>query len=104
MTDSAPGPAHRGRGVARRAAYAFGTLCLHRHVLHHALGYFKKTLDAHDRHELLDLIEQYRTSLVPLVVPITLLRHHVRRLEVAYLSGQTYLEPHPRELMLRNHV
>jgi uncharacterized protein YbgA (DUF1722 family) len=39
-----------------------------------------------------------------LVVPLTLFRHHVRRLKVSYLAGQTYLEPHPRELMLRNHV
>jgi uncharacterized protein YbgA (DUF1722 family)/uncharacterized protein YbbK (DUF523 family) len=76
----------------------------HVNVLQHALGYFKTSMDAADRHELLDLIEQYRASLVPLIVPITLLRHHVRRLEVAYLNGQTYLEPHPKELMLRNHV
>jgi uncharacterized protein YbgA (DUF1722 family) len=41
---------------------------------------------------------------VPLVVPLTLLRHHVRAHGVEYLAGQTYLEPHPRELMLRNHV
>jgi uncharacterized protein YbgA (DUF1722 family) len=41
---------------------------------------------------------------VPLIVPVTLLRHHVRRFNVEYLAGQTYLEPHPKELMLRNHV
>jgi uncharacterized protein YbgA (DUF1722 family) len=46
----------------------------------------------------------YRKGLLPLVVPLTLIRHHVRRLSVPYLQGQVYLEPHPRELMLLNHV
>lgn len=76
----------------------------HVNVMHHIAGYFKKQLDTASRHEMLDLIEQYRNGLVPLVVPLTLLRHFVRRFDVAYLQGQTYLEPHPKELMLRNHV
>ena len=50
------------------------------------------------------LIEDYRQELVPLIVPITLLRHHVTKHGIEYLSGQLYLEPHPRELMLRNRV
>jgi uncharacterized protein YbgA (DUF1722 family)/uncharacterized protein YbbK (DUF523 family) len=73
-------------------------------VLQHAAGYLKKRLDPISRGELADLIHDYRRGLVPLVVPITLLRHHARRHEVEYLNGQTYLEPHPKELMLRNHV
>jgi uncharacterized protein YbgA (DUF1722 family) len=73
-------------------------------VLQHMLGYFKKDLDSESRHELLGVIDDYRSGLVPLVVPITLFRHHVRRFETEYLQGQTYLEPHPKELMLRNHV
>ena len=68
------------------------------------LGHFKQRLDAADRTELLASIEDYRLGLVPLVVPITLLKHHVRRHKVGYLAGQVYLDPHPRELMLRNHV
>jgi uncharacterized protein YbgA (DUF1722 family) len=76
----------------------------HANVLQHMVGYFKKTLDAQARVELLDVIEDHRRGVVPLIVPITLLRHHVRRLKVEYLEGQTYLEPHPRELALRNHV
>ena len=48
--------------------------------------------------------EQYRNEMVPLIVPITLLRHHVARHDIDYLQGQLYLEPHPRELMLRNRV
>ena len=50
------------------------------------------------------LIEDFRQGLVPLVVPLTLFRHHVRRHDIAYLQGQVYLEPAPKELMLRNHV
>jgi uncharacterized protein YbgA (DUF1722 family)/uncharacterized protein YbbK (DUF523 family) len=73
-------------------------------VLQHAAGYLKKRLDPISRAELADLIHDYRRGLVPLVVPITLLRHHARRHEIDYLNGQTYLEPHPKELMLRNHV
>jgi uncharacterized protein YbgA (DUF1722 family)/uncharacterized protein YbbK (DUF523 family) len=76
----------------------------HANVLQHMLGYFKKTLDADARNELLGLIEEHRQGTVPLIVPLTLLRHHVRRHQVEYLQDQTYLEPHPRELSLRNHV
>jgi uncharacterized protein YbgA (DUF1722 family) len=76
----------------------------HANVLTHMIGHLKKQLDAESKRELLQSIEEYRTGLVPLVVPLTLLRHHVRLHGVEYLAGQTYLEPHPRELMLRNHV
>jgi uncharacterized protein YbgA (DUF1722 family)/uncharacterized protein YbbK (DUF523 family) len=73
-------------------------------VLQHMIGFFSDRLDADSRRELGDLVEDYRRGLVPLVVPLTLVAHHVRRLDVGYLRGQTYLNPHPRELMLRNHV
>jgi uncharacterized protein YbgA (DUF1722 family)/uncharacterized protein YbbK (DUF523 family) len=73
-------------------------------VLQHVLGYFRRLLDERDRAELAALIEDYGRGLVPLVVPITLIRHHVTRLGVEYLEGQVYLEPHPKELMLRNRV
>jgi len=73
-------------------------------VLLHIVGYFKKTLDGDSRAELLGVIEDYRRALVPLIVPITLIRHWVRVHDVRYLAGQTFLEPHPKELMLRNHV
>jgi uncharacterized protein YbgA (DUF1722 family)/uncharacterized protein YbbK (DUF523 family) len=76
----------------------------HANVLTHMLGHLKKQLDAESKQELLQTIEDYRLGVVPLVVPITLLRHHVRAHRVAYLLDQVYLEPHPRELMLRNHV
>jgi len=76
----------------------------HANVLYHALGYLKKVLSPFEKQELVQLIEDYRTGLVPLIVPITLLRHHVAMHEISYLEGQLYLEPHPRELMLRNRV
>jgi uncharacterized protein YbgA (DUF1722 family) len=73
-------------------------------VLQHAAGHLKKQLDAASRAELAQLIHDYREGLVPLVVPVTLIRHHVRRHGIDSLSGQVFLEPHPVELMLRNHV
>ena len=76
----------------------------HTNVLYHALGYLKRVLEPSEKQELVALIEDYRNEMVPLVVPITLLRHHVARHDVGYLEGQLYLEPHPRELMLRNRV
>jgi len=76
----------------------------HTNVLQHMAGYFKKQLDAASRAELAEEIADYRRGLVPLVAPLTLVRHYVRALDVEYLRGQHYLEPHPKELMLRNHV
>jgi uncharacterized protein YbgA (DUF1722 family)/uncharacterized protein YbbK (DUF523 family) len=76
----------------------------HTNVLQHMAGYFKDHLDRDSKTELVAAIEEYRCELVPLIVPITLLRHYVRAHGVAYLAGQMYLEPHPKELMLRNHV
>jgi len=76
----------------------------HTNVLQHMAGYFKDRLDRDAKTELAAAIDDYRRELVPLVVPLTLLRHYVRLHEVSYLAGQLYLEPHPKELMLRNHV
>jgi uncharacterized protein YbgA (DUF1722 family)/uncharacterized protein YbbK (DUF523 family) len=76
----------------------------HSDVMLHAIGHLKRLIQPGDRDELLAAIEEHRRGIVPLVVPITLLRHHVRRHDVGYLKDQTYLEPHPRELALRNHV
>ncbi|HVZ74850.1 MAG TPA: DUF523 and DUF1722 domain-containing protein [Polyangia bacterium] len=76
----------------------------HANVLTHMLGHLKRTPDDGDKRELMTVVEDHRRGLVPLVVPVTLMRHHARRLSVAYLLDQTYLEPHPKELMLRNHV
>lgn len=76
----------------------------HVNVLQHMLGYFRETLPRDDRKELEEVVRDYERGLVPLVVPQTLLRHHVRRQGVEYLAGQTYLDADPKELMLRNRV
>jgi len=76
----------------------------HANVLQHMVGYFRGSLDVASRDELLTAIDDHRKGLVPLIVPMTLIKHHVRRLGVEYLAGQIYLDPHPKELMLRNHV
>lgn len=76
----------------------------HVNVLQHMAGYLREHLDAESRAELQRLVQEYQQGLVPLVVPLTLFGYFARRNGVQYLLGQTYLEPHPRELMLRNHV
>lgn len=80
------------------------TVSKHTNVLQHIMGYFKKVLTPVEKRELLAVIERYHDRLVPLVVPVTLLRHYVRVHGEPYLSGQLYLDPHPAELMLRNHT
>ena len=76
----------------------------HVNVLEHVTGHFRERLDGASRAEVRRLVEDYRAGHVPLVVPITLIRHHVRAQGLSYLEGQVYLDPHPKELMLRNHV
>ena len=76
----------------------------HTNVLQHAAGYLRERLDRGDRDEVHGSIADYHQGLVPLIVPLTLLRHHVRRLGLGYLQDQVYRDPHPKELMLLNHV
>lgn len=73
-------------------------------VLSHIMGYFKKQLSPDEKQELLEIIQQYHDGFIPLVVPVTLLKHYVRKYDEPYLKKQLYLNPHPFELMLRNHV
>lgn len=73
-------------------------------VLSHMMGYFRKMTSTAEKQEMIEVIDQYRRRLVPLVVPVTLIRHYVRKYDVAYLARQVFLNPHPVELMLRNHV
>lgn len=76
----------------------------HVNVLQHLLGYLKQHLDGDDKSEMLEVIERYRDGIVPLIVPITLLKHHFRRHHHDYVERQVYLSPHPHELMLRNQI
>lgn len=73
-------------------------------VLQHIQGYFKKQLSADEKQEMVELIFRYHKGIVPLIVPVTLANHYVRKYQQRYLLQQTYLNPHPVELQLRNHV
>jgi uncharacterized protein YbgA (DUF1722 family)/uncharacterized protein YbbK (DUF523 family) len=73
-------------------------------VLQHMMGYFREQLSADEKRELLEVIEAYRKGYTPLIVPITLIQHYVRKYDQPYLKEQIYLNPHPLELQLRNHV
>ncbi len=76
----------------------------HTNVLQHILGFLHESLTDEERKDILGVIEEYRKELTPLVVPLTLLGHYVRKHKIAYIEHQIYLSPHPRELMLLNHV
>lgn len=106
----------RAKAVARPVLHAsyeaqfMGALAVmatakrHVNVLQHILGSVSAHLDGAARRELIALIEDYGRGMLPLVVPLTLVRHYVRTFAITCLQAQTYLEPHPKELMLRNHV
>jgi uncharacterized protein YbgA (DUF1722 family)/uncharacterized protein YbbK (DUF523 family) len=76
----------------------------HANVLTHMFGHFSAQLSPAARQEILTVIEDHRRGLTPLIVPLTLVRHYVRLLNVSYLADQSYLDPHRKELMLRNRV
>jgi uncharacterized protein YbgA (DUF1722 family)/uncharacterized protein YbbK (DUF523 family) len=73
-------------------------------VLMHMMGYFKEQLSSDEKQELLEVIDHYRQEYIPLIVPTTLINHYVRKYDQPYLKQQVYLNPHPLELQLRNHV
>jgi len=73
-------------------------------VLQHMMGYFKQELSPDEKKEVLEVIDHYRQGYIPLIVPITLIKHYARKYDQPYLKQQVYLNPHPLELQLRNHV
>ena len=73
-------------------------------VLQHMMGYFKKQLSSDEKQELIEIIGLYREGYVPLIVPVTLMNHYIRKYDQPYLKEQYYLQPHPVELQLRNHA
>ncbi len=73
-------------------------------VLFHILGYLKNMLDKFEKEAIIKIINDYQNELVPLIVPLTLIRHYIEKHNIEYIKFQTYLNPHPKELMLRNHV
>ncbi len=80
------------------------TVRKHVNVLQHLMGHCRRQLTAAQKRELMDVIDDYHRGMLPLIVPMTLVRHYVRLFEVPYVRDQVYLNPHPKELMLRNHV
>jgi uncharacterized protein YbgA (DUF1722 family)/uncharacterized protein YbbK (DUF523 family) len=96
--------AHRYGELFMKALAVKATVRKHVNVLQHILGYFKDRLGAHEKAELLGVIGDYHKELTPLVVPLTLIKHYVQVFDVGYIRDQIYLNPHPKELMLRNHV
>jgi len=73
-------------------------------VLLHVMGYFKKNLSQAEKEELLGIVNNYQKGYIPLIVPVTLLNHYMWKYDQTYLKSQYYLDPHPLELKLRNHV
>jgi len=73
-------------------------------VLQHMMGYFKEQLSGDEKKELLEILDHYSKGFLPLIVPLTLIGHYVRKYDQPYLRDQIYLNPHPLELQLRNHV
>ena len=94
----------RYEGLLTEALGLRATVSKHTNVLMHVMGYFKKQLSGDEKQEVLELIGNYRSGHLPLIVPVTLLNHFVRKYSQPYLSVQTYLNPHPLDLQLRNHV
>lgn len=82
----------------------YATKKKNRNCLLHITGYFKKDITTEEKKELLEVIENYSKGLIPLIVPVTLIKHYVQKYDKQYLKRQVYLNPHPLELMLRNHV
>ncbi len=92
------------QGLLMKAMRLHATTRKQVNVLQHLLGYFKRQLDPDEKREALELIDLYRKGSVPLIVPVTLINHYVRKYREPYLSRQFYLQPHPLELQLRNHA
>jgi uncharacterized protein YbgA (DUF1722 family) len=102
---------HRPKDFARRygellmqALAVKTTIRKHVNVLQHIVGHFKSRLRAGEKAELVSVIGDYHCGLTPLIVPLTLIKNYVQTLDIAYVRDQVYLSPHPKELMLRNHV
>ena len=96
--------AHRYGELFMKALAVKATVRKHVNVLQHIIGHFKDRLGVHEKAELLAVIGDYHQELTPLIVPLTLIKHYVQIFDVGYIRDQVYLNPHPKELMLRNHV
>jgi uncharacterized protein YbgA (DUF1722 family)/uncharacterized protein YbbK (DUF523 family) len=96
--------AHRYGELFMKTLAVKTTVRKHVNVLQHIIGHFKDRLGTHEKAELAGVIGDYHQELTPLIVPLTLIKHYVQIFDVGYIRDQVYLNPHPKELMLRNHV
>lgn len=76
----------------------------HTNVLMHVMGFLKNKLNSDDKQEMIEVLDKYRLGELPLIVPITLMKHHLRKYPDEYISKQYYMSPYPEELMLRNMI
>ncbi|GAA5217076.1 DUF523 and DUF1722 domain-containing protein [Corallincola platygyrae] len=76
----------------------------HTNTLNHIQGFLKKHVTGLDKQELVSTIDNYRQGLLPLIVPMTLLRHHFLHHPDPYIDNSYYMKPHPGELMLLNQL
>lgn len=95
---------HEYLGILMEGLRLTATVKKNTNVLQHIAGYFKKNLSPDEKKELIEIIGHYHKGYIPLIVPITLINHFVRKFDNRYLERQHYLHPHPIELMLRNHA
>ena len=103
-TEPAPKLFDQYHAAMTRALAVKTTVKKNANVLEHLLGYFKKHLSADEKQEFLEILREYAAGHVPLIVPVTLINHWVRKYDQPYLKEQHYLNPHPLELKLRNHA
>ena len=80
------------------------TIKKHINVLHHIFGYFKNDLSALEKQEVLEILDQYHQGMIPLIVPLTLMKFFTKKFKQDYLANQHYLDPHPLQLKLLNHA
>jgi uncharacterized protein YbgA (DUF1722 family) len=104
--DAGAAAAHIPRYEAKlmQAMKTLATVSKHTNILQHMSGYLRKAVDTADRKELEGVIDDYHRERVPLIVPVTLLKHYVFKHGIEYLKDQYYLNPHPLDLKLRNHA
>lgn len=99
-----PGIAEQYITLMMQALKKLATNKTHTNVLQHIMGFIKEDMSAEDKQELLGVIDEYRRQQLPLVVPVTLIKHFLRLYPNDYIAAQYYLQPHPKEFMLRNHI
>lgn len=87
-----------------RALSVKSTIRKNVNVMQHIIGFLKPHLDQKAKTDVIRTIENYRNGFLPLIVPMTLIKHYIKLHNIEYIKDQFYLDPHPEELMLRNHV